>query len=133
MQRYAALRQRERLVVTMLHQRDVRLVVHDSSEHIVCRDGHREPFTLTKCGDCFITAASLCQKYSRQRVNQRQMTTVTNGVQRGGRFRQMLADDAGIADLLVAKGKLVMRETNRTRVVCKLGVLQGSCVKGDRP
>ena len=36
------------------------------------------------------------------------MASVAGGMKGGGRFRQVLAHDAGVADLLVAERKLVM-------------------------
>ena len=45
-QRDAPLGQRERLLVLVPHQRDVRLIVHDAREHIVGLDGHGQAFTL---------------------------------------------------------------------------------------
>ena len=47
-QRDAALGQRQRLIVTMAHQRDVRLVVHDAGEHVVGLDRHRQPLALAQ-------------------------------------------------------------------------------------
>src|SRR5688572_27325646 len=43
----------------------------------------------------------------------------------------MFADDAGVADLLVAERQLVMREADGARFVRKLGVLQSANVKSD--
>ena len=124
MQRDAALGERERLIVPMPHQRDVRLVVHDAGEHVVGVNGHREPFALPQRGRGFVVAARLREQHRRQRVDEREMAAIAGGVQRGCGFGQVLADDAGIADLLVAEGQLVMREADRARVVRQLGVLQ---------
>src|SRR5688572_30888977 len=42
----APLRERERFFMTVPHQRDIRLVVHDSREDVVRMNGHRETLTL---------------------------------------------------------------------------------------
>ena len=45
----------------------------------------------------------------------------------------MIADNARVADLLVAKGQLIVGETNRAGVVCELGMLQCARVQRDGP
>jgi hypothetical protein len=45
-------------------------------------------------------------------MHEREMTTIARGVKRRCGFGQMFADDAGIADLLVAEGELVMRQAD---------------------
>ena len=54
------------------------------------------------------------------------MTSIAGGVKRRCRFGEVLADDARIADLLVAERELVVRQTNGARVVRELGMLQGA-------
>lgn len=49
--------------MTMLHQRDVRLVVHDAGEHVVCRNRHREPLTLAKRRDRLFASACLREQH----------------------------------------------------------------------
>ncbi len=63
MQADAALRERERLVVAMPHQRDVRLVVHDARQHVVSGDRHRQPFALAKRGAGFVGTPGLCEQH----------------------------------------------------------------------
>ena len=65
MQRDAALRERERLIMSMAHQRDVRLVVDDAGEHVVGGNGHRETFTLAQTRGRFVNAARLREKNRR--------------------------------------------------------------------
>ena len=60
------------------------------------------------------------------------MPAVAGGVQRGRRLGQVLADDARVADLLVAERELVVGEADRARVVRELGVLQRARVQRDR-
>ena len=52
------------------------------------------------------------------------MPAVADGMQRRRRLSQVLADDAGVADLPVAEAQLEMRETDRPRIVGALGGLQ---------
>ena len=115
MQRDAALGERERLIVAMLHQRHVRLVVHDPREHVVGGNRHGETLALAQCGDRFVAAAGLREQNGRQRVHEREVATIASGMQRGSGLGQMLANDAGIADLLVAERKLVVREADGAR------------------
>ncbi len=64
-------------------------------------------------------------------MHERQVPTIAGGVQRVGRRRQVLADDAGVADLLVAERQLVVGQADGARVVGELGVLEGTRVEGD--
>ena len=108
------LREGERLLVAMLHQRNVRLVVHDSRKHIVGGDCHRETLALSQRSGGLVRSTSLGKEYGGQRVHEREMTPVTDSMERRRGFRQVLADDPGITDLLVAECQLVMRETDRS-------------------
>ena len=65
-------------------------------------------------------------------MNERQVTPVANGVKCGGGFRQVFANDAGIADLFVAERELVVRKANRSRVMRQLGMLECARVQRDR-
>ena len=65
-------------------------------------------------------------------MHQRKVTPIAGGVQGGRRLRQVLADDAGVADLFVAKGELVVGEADGARIVRQLGMLQGARVQRDR-
>ena len=116
----------------MLHQCHVRLVVHDPREHIVGRNRHRETLALAECGDRFFAAAGLREQNGRQRVNEREVAAIANGMQGGGGLCQMLANDAGIADLLVTERQLVVRETDGARIVRELGVFERTRVKSNR-
>ena len=79
MQRDTALGEREGLIVAMLHQCDVRLVVHDPREHVVGGNRHGETFTLAECGDRFFAAPRLREQNGRKRVNEREVATIANG------------------------------------------------------
>ena len=131
-QRDAALGERQRLIVLMAHQRDVRLVVDDPRQHVVGRNRHREPFALSQGGGGLVVAAGLREQHGRERVDEREVTPVAGGVERRSGFRQVVADDAGVADLLVAERQLVVGEADGARVVRELGVLQRARVQRDR-
>ena len=60
-------------------------------------------------------APRLREQNGRQRVHEREVATIAGRVQRGRGLCQVLADDAGIADLLVAECQLVMREADGAR------------------
>jgi hypothetical protein len=125
-QSHAALGKRECLIVPMTHQRDVRLVVHDPGEHVISRNLHRETFTLPQTSGRFIDAPGLCEEHGGQRVHERQVTPIAGGMKRRGRLREMLANDARVADLLVAERELVVRETDRSGFVRQLRMFQGA-------
>ena len=131
-QRDTALGERERLIVPMPHQCHVRLVVHDPREHVVGGNRHGEAFALAECGDRFFAAAGLREQDGGQRVHEREVATIAGGMQCGGGFCQMLANDAGIADLLVAERELVVRKADGARIVRELGVLERARVQRDR-
>ena len=116
----------------MPHQRHVRLVVHDPREHVVGGNRHRQTLALPQRGGRFVDAAGLREQHGRQRVDEREVTSIAGGVQRRCGFGEVLADDARIADLLVAEGQLVVGETDGARFVRELGVLQRARVQRDR-
>ena len=82
MQRDTALGQRQRLIVAMAHQRHVRLVVDDAGEDVVGGNGHRQTLALSQSGRGFVHAPGLREENRRQRVDERQMTSIAGGVQR---------------------------------------------------
>ena len=62
-------------------------------------------------------------------MDEGQVTPIAGGVKRGRGFGEVIADDARVADLLVAEGQLVVRETDRAGVVRELRVLQRARVE----
>ncbi len=56
---------------------------------------------------------------------------VAGGVQRRGRFGDMLADDGHVADLAITLAEIKVREANGAGVVRDLRLLQGAVVKGN--
>ena len=61
----------------------------------------------------------------------REVALVAGGVQRRGRFGDMLADDGHVADLAIALAEIKMREADGARVVRDLRLLQRAAVKRD--
>ena len=59
-------------------------------------------------------------------MDERQVTPIAGSMKRRGGFSEVLANDARIANLLVAERELVMRKTNRSRLVSELGMRQGA-------
>ena len=57
-------------------------------------------------------------------MDERQVPAIAGGVERRGRFGQVVANDAGVADLLVAERELVVGEPDRPRVVGQLGMFE---------
>src|SRR5712691_12209061 len=61
------------------------------------------------------------------------MAAIACGVQRRGGLRDMFSDDDDVADLAVTLAELVVRQTDRARVVGGVGLLQGAAVERNRP
>ncbi len=80
-QRDAAFRQRECLVVVVADQRDVGLVVHDAGEDIVGLDRGREPLALAQGGGGVIGPSGLREQDGRQPVHERKVPAVAGGMQ----------------------------------------------------
>lgn len=133
MERDAALRKRERLIVAVAHQRHVGLVVHDAGEDIVCGNGHGEPLALSKSRRRFVDTSRLRQQHGGERVHEREMTPIAGRVQRGRRFGEVIADDTRVPDLVVAERQLVVGEADGAGLVGELGVLQGARVERNGP
>ena len=127
----AALGERQRLVVAVLHQRDVRLVAADRRQDVAGVDHHREPLGLAQRRHRLVEPAFLRERHARQRVDHRQVPAVAGGVKRRRRLRDVLADDGGVADLAVAEAELVVGKADRARVVRPLGLLEGRVRKRD--
>jgi hypothetical protein len=117
----AALGQRQRLIVPVLHQGDVCLVAANRGEHVAGVDDESHPLGLPQSGHRFVETPLLRERNARQRVHHRQLTAVASRVQGRGGLGQMLAEDCGVADAPVAEGELVMNEANRPRFVGAFG------------
>ncbi len=109
----AALGERQRLLVPMLHQRDVGLVATDRGQHVSGFDKHRQALGLRERRHRLVEAAFLREGHPRQRVHHRQVPAIPDGMERRRRLGQVLADDARVAHLAVAESQFEMREPNR--------------------
>ena len=117
LQLHAAFRERQRLLVTMLHQRDVCLVAADGGDDVLRIHREGETFALPHRRQRFVQPSFLRERHAGQRVDHRELTAVAGRVQGGGGLREMFADDRGVADLAVAERQLVVDEANRARIV----------------
>ena len=132
LQRRALFGERERLLVAMLNQRDVRLVVADDAEHVLRLHRRREALGLTKRRHRLFDAPALREHDARQRVEQREVAPIARGVKRRRGLGDVLADDGRVADLLVAEAELVVREADGFGIVRLLGVTQRAAEQRDR-
>ena len=128
-----ALGERERLLVAVANQRDVRLVAVDRRQHVVGLEERGHALGLPQRGVGFVVAAGLREHHRRQRMHHREVAPVAGGVQRGGGFGDVLAHDRHVADLPVALAEIEVGEADRARVVGDLGLLQGAVVERNRP
>ena len=131
-QRHAPLRQRERLLVTMLKHHHVGLVAADGREDVVGLHHRGEALRLPQRRHRLVVAPELRERDAGERVDEREMTAIAGGVQGGGRLGNVLADDRDVADLPVALPELVVREADAAGVVRRFRVLQRARVHGDR-
>ena len=120
----AALGERQRLIVPVLHQRHVGLVAADGGQHVARLDHHRQTLGLAQRRDRLVEPSFLRERHAGERVHHREVTPVAGGVQRGGRAGDVLADDGHVADLPVAEPELVVGEPDGARIVRALGLLQ---------
>ena len=130
-QRHAALGERQRLLVAVLHHRDVRLVAADECEDVVGVDRRGEPLRVPQGAHGFVVAAALRERHAGERVHEGEVPAVAGGVQRRGGLADVLADDRDVADFRVALAELVVGEADRARVVRDLGLLERAAVMRD--
>ena len=131
-QRHAALGERERLLVPVLQHHDARLIAADGGEHVVGMHDRRKPLGLTERGHRFVVASELGERDARQRMDERQMATISRGVESGRGFGDVLAHGRGVADVPVALAELVVREPDAPGLVGELGLLEGAAVQRNR-
>jgi hypothetical protein len=115
----------------VLHQRDVRLSAADRRHDIPRIDSERKAFGLPQRRQCLVETAFLSQGHTGNAVDHRQLTPIAGGMERGGRLRQVLADDGGVADVVVADGELVMHESDGAGLVRAFGRCKGLAEQGD--
>jgi hypothetical protein len=117
LQFHAALGERQRLVVAVLHQRHVGLVAADRREDVPRLDEQCQPFRLCESRHRLVQTAFLRERDARERMHHGQVPAVANGVKRRSRLGQVFPDDAGVADLPVAEPQLEMREADSPGIV----------------
>ena len=133
LQLHAPLGELQRLVVAVLHHRDVRLVAADGRDHVAGADHHREALGLAERRHRLVEPPFLRERDAAQRVDQREVAAIAGGVQRGRRLRDVLADDGRVADVAVAEPELVVGEPDRARIVRALRLLQGARPRSAMP
>ncbi len=129
--RHAAFRQHQRLLVAVLERQDVRLVAAGGRQHVIGLHAGGEALGVAERAHRLLVASELRQRDARQRVDQREVTAIAGRVECRRGLREVFAHDRGVADLAVALGELEVGEADGARVVCALGVLQGAPVQGD--
>ena len=65
-------------------------------------------------------------------MEHRQIPSITGGMQRRRRFRNVLADDGGVADLAIAQGELVVGQADGFGIMGLLGMTKRSSEQCDR-
>ena len=130
-QRDGALGQRQRLLVAMADHRDVGLVAARDGHHVVGLHGLREPLGLSQRHQRFVVASLLGQAAARQRVHEREVALVADGMQRRRGFVEVIGHRRAIADQLVAARELEVGQPDGAQVVRVLGVLQRLQVQRD--
>src|SRR5690349_6812681 len=65
-------------------------------------------------------------------MHEREVTTIACRVEGRRRLRQVLADDTGVADLLVTERQFVVRKADRAGIMSQLGMLQRARMQRDR-
>ena len=127
----AALRERQRLFVTMLQHHHVRLVAAHRRQHVVGLDDGCQALGLAERRHRLVVASELGERDARERVHEREMAPVAGRVEGRRGLPDVLADDRDVADLAIALTELVMREADPARVVRRFGLLQRASVHRD--
>ena len=122
-------RRGQRLLVAMLHQRDVRLVAADGREHVAGLDHQGETLGLPQRRHRLVEASVLRERHARQRMDDREVPPVAGGVKGGRGLRDVLAHDRCVADLAVAEAQLVVRQADRAGIVGALRLLERAARK----
>ena len=65
-------------------------------------------------------------------MDHREVASIAGGVQGGGGFGDVFADDGHVADLAVALAEIEVREADGARIVRDLRLFQGAVVQRDR-
>ena len=117
--------------MAVLDERDVGLVVADDAEHVLRPAARRQTLGLPKRRGGFLDAAALRQHDAGKRVEQREIPAIARGVEGGRRLGDVLANDGGVADLLVAEAQLVVGQADGLGIVRELGLTQRAAEQRD--
>ena len=109
-ERHAPFGEGERLLVPMLEHHDVRLVPAHRRQHIIGVHERGKALGVPERRHRLFVASDLREGDAGKRVYEREVAPVARGVQRGGGFGDVLADDRDVADLAVALTQPVVRE-----------------------
>ena len=131
LQRDRALGECQRLIVAVANERDVCLVDADRRERVIGAERGRLSLGETQRRGRLVVAAVLREHHARERVHEREMAAVAGGVERRGRFGDVLTHNRVVADLPVAERQLVVGQADGARVVRDLRLLERAAVKGD--
>jgi len=130
-ERDASLGYRQRLFVTVLDHRDIRLVATDRGDDVVGVNERSQPIGMAERAHRVVEAARVGQGDAGHIVHEGQTAPVAGRVQCGCRLGDVLADDGDIADLPIALRELVVRETDEPGVVRELRMFERAPVHGD--
>ena len=126
LQLHAALGERQRLLVAVLHQRDVRLVAAHRAEHVAASTIKAPGARPGGARHRLVEAPFLRERDPGERMHHREVATIAGRVQADAAAADVLADDRRVADLAIAETELVVGEPDGARVVRALRLLQRS-------
>jgi hypothetical protein len=132
-ERHRPLGQRDRLVVAAPELRHGGLVHVSEREDVLGAERRRQPFGVAQRRGGVVVASLLGEHHPRHRVHLGQVPAIAGGVERGGGFGEVLADDRVVADFQITVDELEVGEPDAARVVGRLRVLEGAAVQGDGP
>ena len=127
----AAFRERQRLIVTVLHQRDVRLIAAHRGKDVAGVHEKGESLRMAQRSHRFVKPPLLSESDARERMDHREVPFVARGVKRRRGLRDVVPDDRGVADLPIAQTELVVGKPDRQRVVGALGLAHGFGQEGN--
>ncbi len=127
----AAVGERQRLLVAVLHQRDVRLIAADRRQHVARFDEQGEALGLRQRRHRFVEPALLSERDSRQRMHHCEVAPIADGMERRRRLRQVVADDRRVADLAIAEAQLEVGKADGAGIMRLLGRPKGFGEKRD--
>ncbi len=128
-----ALDESQRLIVPMLHQRDIRLIPVDRCKDVGGLNHQGQTLGVAQSRHRFVQTALLREGNAGKRMHHREMAAIAGRVKRRSRTGDVLANDDRVAHLPVAEAKFVVGETDCAGVVRPFGLLQRSREEGNPP